>query len=249
MKRLLVPLLALALLLAACAEEEEAPAAPTLPPGATTPPAATATAAPEEAVSFATEDGVTIHGHLFGTGETAVILSHMRPNDQRAWFDFARELAAQGFAALTYDFRGYGETGGDMQLGLIDRDLTAALAFMEEQGLTRIYLVGASMGGTASLIVAAREDVAGVVAISAPVEFEGLDAEAVVADIEEPKLFVASLDDGPAYDSLSTFVQQAAEPSDDLTFEGSAHGTELLEGEHAAEFKARILDFLRQAET
>jgi alpha/beta superfamily hydrolase len=251
MKRVLIPFLALlTLALTACAgEEEEAPVTPTVPPVATAPPAATATvpAALEEAVSFVTEDGTTIRGHLFGAGDTAVILSHMRPNDQRAWFDFARELAAEGFAALTYDFRGYGETGGDKQLGLLDRDLSAALDFMEGQGFARIYLVGASMGGTASLIVAAREDVAGVVSVSAPARFEGLDADAVVADIVEPKLFIASIDDQSAYDSLRAFVQQATEPSDDLTFEGSAHGTELLEGEHAAEFKAQVLDFLAQA--
>lgn len=237
-----------ALLLMACAEDQEAPAAPTVPPGATAPPAATATApvAEGEAVSFDTEDGVTIRGHLFGTGDTAVILSHMRPNDQRAWFAFARELAEQGFTALTYDFRGYGETGGDKELGLIDRDLTAAVRYLERQGFARIYLVGASMGGTASLIVAAREDVAGVVAVSAPARFEGLEADAVVADIEEPKLFIASIDDRDAYTSLQAFSRAAGEPKDDLTFEGGAHGTELLESETAAGFKARIIQFLRE---
>jgi pimeloyl-ACP methyl ester carboxylesterase len=242
-----------ALLLAACAEEEEAAVAPTVAPEATAPPAATATVAVAEgegeAVSFDTEDGITIRGHLFGSGDTAVILSHMRPNDQRAWFDFARELADQGFTALTYDFRGYGETGGDKDLGLIDRDLTAAIAFMEERGYTRIYLVGASMGGTASLVVAAREDVAGVVAVSAPARFEGLEAGAAVANIDEPKLFIASIDDGDAFTSLQSFNQAASEPKDDLTFEGGAHGTELLESEHAAEFKARIIQFLHETES
>jgi pimeloyl-ACP methyl ester carboxylesterase len=249
MKRVLIPLLALlALLLVACGEEEEAPAAPTVPPEATAPPAATATApvAEGEAVSFETEDGVAIRGYLFGSGDTAIILSHMRPNDQRAWFDFARELADQGYTALTYDFRGYGETGGDKELGLIDRDLSAALTFMEKRGYSRIYLVGASMGGTASLIVAAREDVAGVVAVSAPARFEGLEADAAVAEIEEPKLFIASLNDRDAFTSLQAFNRAAGEPKDDLTFEGSAHGTELLEGEHAARFKARIIQFLHE---
>ena len=62
MKRVLILLLALfALLLAACAEEEEAPAART----------ATALVAEGEAVSFDTEDGITIRGHLFGDGDTA----------------------------------------------------------------------------------------------------------------------------------------------------------------------------------
>ncbi len=238
MRRVLPPFLVLVavLLLVACGEEEGAPGAAT----------ATAPVGEGEAVSFETEDGVTIRGYIFGEGDTAVILSHMRLNDQRAWFDFAGELAEQGFAVLTYDFRGYGETGGDKELGLIDRDLSAALDFMQGRGYARIYLIGASMGGTASLVVAAREDVAGVVAVSAPARFEGLAADAAVAEIEEPKLFIASIDDRDAYTSLQAFNREASEPKDDLTLEGGAHGTELLESEHAAKFKARIIQFLRE---
>ncbi len=39
-------------------------------------------------VSFATDDGLTLRGHLFGTGDSWVILSHMFPDDQTAWFPF-----------------------------------------------------------------------------------------------------------------------------------------------------------------
>ena len=50
-----------------------------------------------------------LKGWLYGDeNDTLVILSHMRPNDQRAWEPFAMELADNGYAALTFDFRGHG---------------------------------------------------------------------------------------------------------------------------------------------
>ena len=36
------------------------------------------------AVSFESTDGVALEGRLFGDGTTAVVLSHMRPADQRS---------------------------------------------------------------------------------------------------------------------------------------------------------------------
>ena len=64
-------------------------------------------------VTFQTSDGVTLRGWLWGDGRTAVVLSHMFGTNQSAWYDLARKLAAQGFVALTYDFRGVGTSGGD----------------------------------------------------------------------------------------------------------------------------------------
>jgi pimeloyl-ACP methyl ester carboxylesterase len=199
-----------------------------------------------EGVSFQTEDGLTIRGHLFGDGDTAVILCHMRPSDQSSWYPFAEELAAADYTALTFDFRGYGESGGEQELSKVDLDVEAALAAMRERGHERIYLVGASMGGTAALMVAAREEVAGVVAMSAPAQFEGLDAEELIAQVSEPKLFIASEGDASAMTSLETLFEQAAEPKEQKVFEGLAHGTKLLEEEHAQEAKAAITAFLSE---
>jgi pimeloyl-ACP methyl ester carboxylesterase len=231
------------LLLAACGGNGEEAAAPTAEPS----PTAEATAAPEDfgqPVSFTTDDGVLIDGRLFGEGGTAVILSHMYPNDQTAWFPFADELAEEDFTALTFDFRGYGDSGGDQEISEIPHDLEAALGFMRDQGFTDIYLVGASMGGSASIIVASEEDVAGVVAISAPQSFQGLEPLEVVADVSEPKLFIASEGDASAASSLELFMEQAPDPKDERVFSGSAHGTELFEGEHGQEVRDLITEFL-----
>jgi len=256
----------LALLLASCGGQDQEPrpvspdrspvASPTLPPlptpgtpsAVTTPPVATGVA-----VSFITEDNLTIKGRLFGSGETAVVFAHMYPNDQRAWWDFAAEVGGQGYAALTFDFRGYGETGGSQDIARIDRDLIAAVRHLRERDYQRVVLVGASMGGTAVLKVAARDEfdglVAGVVAVSAPESFRGLVARDDVGNIEVPVLFVASEGegDGGAVDSLESLYERASGFKERQVYSGDAHGTELLEGEHADEFKALLLDFFRTA--
>jgi len=254
----------LALFLTACGgqEKEVRPvsperspvASPTLPPlptpgtpsAVTSPPAATGVA-----ISFITEDNLTIKGRLFGSGETAVIFAHMYPNDQRAWWDFASEVGGQGYAALTFDFRGYGETGGSQDVARIDRDLIAAVRYLRERDYQRVVLVGASMGGTAALKVAAREEfdglVAGVVAVSAPESFRGLVARGDVGSIKVPMLFVASEGDGSAVDSLESLYERASGFKEQKVYSGDAHGTDLLQGEHAEEFKALLLDFFHTA--
>ena len=137
--------------------------------GATTP---LATPPPDRAgeVTFTTDDGVELKGRLFGQGSRGVVLAHMYPADQSSWWGFAQTLADEGYVALSFDFRGYGNSGGDKEIKLIDRDVRAALDFLEKQGATTVFLAGASMGGTASLKVAAKEGekLAGVVSLSAP---------------------------------------------------------------------------------
>jgi alpha-beta hydrolase superfamily lysophospholipase len=196
------------------------------------------------------EDGIVLSGRLFGpANDPVVILAHMRPNDQTAWFSFAEELSEQGFAALTFDFRGYGESEGSEDFGKLDEDLRAVISYMRDRGRTEIYLVGASMGGTTSLVVAALEQVNGVVAISPPSQFEGQDALVAVPQITAPKLFLASEADTAAALSQEEMLEAAAPPVDSELYTGNAHGTDLfdpLRSEHSAEARQRVIDFLDQ---
>ena len=196
------------------------------------------------------EDQIVLSGRLFGpANEPLVILSHMRPNDQTAWFSFAEQLAGAGFAVLTFDFRGYGESEGRQDFGKLDEDLRTAIRYMRDQGRQQIFLVGASMGGTTTLVVAAGEDVDGVVAISPPSEFEGQDALAAVPQIRAPLLFLASDDDTAAQLSLEEMLAATAPTADSELYTGNAHGTDLfdpLRSEHSDEARLRVMEFLEQ---
>lgn len=197
-------------------------------------------------VTFTTDDGVTLSGRLFGRqnkGGAGVVLAHMYPADQTGWYDYARRLADEGYMALTFDFRGYGESGGSRQIDQIDRDVAAALGEIRARGLTRVVLVGASMGGTAALMVAARQPVQGVITLSAPVEFEGLSAKDGVTKVMAPTLFIGAEDDagGPAARELGAM---APEPKEVAVFPGSDHGTDLLLGAQRDAVLARMDEFL-----
>ncbi len=192
-------------------------------------------------------DDIVLNGRLFGDEHPViVILSHMRPNDQTAWFTFAQELAAAGYAALTFDFRGYGVSQVSKDDSKLDDDLSAALRFLRERPNTKeqIFLIGASMGGTASLIVAEGEAIAGVIAISAPSEFQGHDARNAIAGIDAPLLLLASEDDTAARISLVELEEAAGGAAESEISTGDEHGTDIFTGPNAAAVRARILRFL-----
>jgi pimeloyl-ACP methyl ester carboxylesterase len=254
----------LAFLLLACGGGQATPAPPAPPPPPSEVPTATEPvspivtpvsplATPEEAappapqtVVFNTEDGLRLVGTLYGAGRpTAVILSHMYPTDQTSWTPLAELLAEHGYTALAYDFRGYGVSGGDRRVAEIDRDLQAAVAFVRSQGATKIVLVGASMGGTATIKVAAKEQPAAIVVISTPDNFQGLSVSPEeVRAIAAPKLFIGSEGDGATKPTLVMF-EQATEPKEKQVYPGSGHGTFIFDTEHGPDMTQRILDFIK----
>ncbi len=192
------------------------------------------------------QNPIVLDARVFGDGEIGVILAHMRTADQSSWFPFATELAATGdFTIMTFDFRGYGASTGEKQFERIDADLTAAYEYMRDRlKVEEIFLVGASMGGTASLVVGARVPVAGVVSISSPGQFPPLDAVETVDEIAAPKLFITSAEDVPAFRSQKEFWEAASAPRTQHIYDGNAHGTALFDGPHAVDLRARLLDFL-----
>lgn len=209
-----------------------------------------------KAVSFESRDGVPLEGRLFGDGSTGVVLSHMRPADQRSWFAFANRLADEGYLVLTYDFRGYcpgGQGGcsqGDLQVSAIWQDVLGAMDFIRSQGATTVALVGASMGGTASLVAAGQEvsDVAAVITLSAPTSIEGLDADAALLQrVDANKLFIAGVGDAAAAASAEQLYEIAPPPKGPPEIvPADDHGTDLLTGSRGEAVQRIIETYLAQ---
>ncbi len=194
------------------------------------------------AVTFRTGDGVTLSGRLFGPDDASagVVFAHMLPADQSAWFDLAADLGAMGYRALTFDFRGYcpgGDAGcsqGERDVDATPRDLQAALDFIRGKGIDDVGLVGASMGGTASLLVASREGdaIGAVVTLSAPQQISGLVAGPdVMQTVTAAKLFVAGNGDptGSAT-AAQVFYDESLQPKRYEIVTSNDHGTDLLSG-------------------
>ncbi len=84
-------------------------------------------------------------------------------------FSFAEKLAARGFVCLTFDMRGHGATGGELeQLSRQDflTDVTAAYDFLAAQpgvDASRITVIGSSFGGYMTALLSAERPVHAVV--------------------------------------------------------------------------------------
>ena len=198
----------------------------------------------DEPVRFETPDGVTIHAHLYsvpGPKRKAVILAHDGTNDQTAWKGFAEALAQRGVAALTLDFRGYGETGGKKDPQNIDKDLETAYLLLKSREYPMIYAIGSTMGATAVLEVAARRDFTGVALISAGGSEDVAGAAAV--KVTEPKLYVASKD-APKASEIDAFMSISPDPKEEFLVDGDAVGLDILEGPGGDALREKLLSFL-----
>jgi esterase/lipase len=200
-----------------------------------------------EHVSFTTSDGVLLRGHLYGRGSTGVILAHMYPADQSDWTDFARVLAAHGYQALTFDFRGFTESEGESGSEYADRDLLAAYQFLRPR-VSRIFIAGASLGSEAAIMVAAHQQVAGLICISTPTSFGGLNVEPVIHLVRAPILFVTSVNDPLVQAQPEILYKLATAPKSLEVYPGDAHGTAILHGPHAMELQSLMLRFIADNE-
>lgn len=180
----------------------------------------------EVSVPFAQQSPCrNIRGKLYGKSHKAIVLSNMDTNDQAEWDPLVNGLVTDGYMILTYAYPRH----ADDQSGTLE----AVVSFIREAGAERVILVGASRGGVASIKVAARntynEFIAGVVALSAPIEHEGVifycDQE--LCGIEIPKLLINSENDDGARDNRKMF-ELFKDSKEFLIYPGSAHGTELF---------------------
>jgi pimeloyl-ACP methyl ester carboxylesterase len=197
----------------------------------------------ETAVRFKTTDGRTLTGRLFGSSTVGVTLGHMYPSDAASWYVAAREMAKAGYMTLAFNFRGYGDSDGTKQVAKGALDVSAAGRYLEKRGASDVAFVGASMGGTASLVAADSDDALAIVAISAPTRFMGLDAAAAATTIQRPVLLMASRNDEAAFRSAQELGRALPNP-DTKIYDGDAHGTNLLDARPEA--IDEIVSFLKR---
>lgn len=215
---------------------------PSVAPTPTTP------AVPARTVHFTTSDHVQLAGLLYGHGKTMVICSHMLRSTKNIWSDsgIPQRLAVLGYQVLAYDFRGNGDSAPPVDTSLLDVDLRAAVAFARQQGATKIVLMGASMGGTASLKVAAEEQVTAVISLSGPQDFTVSVSDAEVKGIKAAKLFMASENDDPYATDARHMYEIANAPKAIHIYPGAAHGTEIFGGDNGDDPAQRVLHFISQ---
>jgi pimeloyl-ACP methyl ester carboxylesterase len=108
-------------------------------------------------VTFTTDDGLRLVGEERGSPDAPlVLLLHGGGQTRHAWARNAARLQGEGYCVVSYDSRGHGDSDwspeGDYALLTFGRDL---LAVLRELGRPAA-LVGASLGGTSSLVAASQ---------------------------------------------------------------------------------------------
>ncbi|MBG0831522.1 alpha/beta fold hydrolase [Planomonospora sp. ID67723] len=132
-------------------------------------------------VSF-TADGVRCAGYLYLPADhgpvPCVVLCHGFSGTMDRLSDYAERFVAAGLAALVFDYRGFGESGGEpRQVPDIDGqlvDVRAAVAFArahERIDPDRVMLWGNSLGGAHAITVAADDP--RITAVVAQIPFNG----------------------------------------------------------------------------
>jgi pimeloyl-ACP methyl ester carboxylesterase len=108
-----------------------------------------------EPVTFQGADGVAIAGDAYGDpAHPPVILLHGGGQTRHAWGRTAAELAGHGWRAYSLDLRGHGDSGwspdGKLHVQVLAADLLAVMDALARP----VALVGASLGGMTSMLVA-----------------------------------------------------------------------------------------------
>lgn len=196
---------------------------------------------------FPTTDGSTLVGVVLGSGPTGLVLAHQLGSDLCEWLPQAREFARRGYRVLVFDFAGFGDSrpGPDSR---VDNDVIAATAELRRRGAERVVLIGSSMGGTAVLAAATRirPPVAGVVSLSGPSGYGGVESGEAMARLRVPVLFVVGADDRH-FTEQARAMHRAARVADKrlLVVPGGGHGTSLVEfGSDAPRVLAAVRRFV-----
>lgn len=104
-------------------------------------------------------DNIPLNGWFIDSPGTKTVLVMHGSNsvrDNYIGMEVSRALVQQGYDVFTFDFRGHGESGGDIgSLGALEtRDISGALAYLKSRGVTEVGAFGLSMGAAAELLAA-----------------------------------------------------------------------------------------------
>ncbi|WP_369231803.1 alpha/beta hydrolase [Streptomyces sp. R21] len=173
-------------------------------------------------VTFKDTEGNDVGGYETGTGTTGIVLSHMRGTDVCSWVPAADELAGDGYRVLAVD-----SSGSEVP------EIEGATARLRAHGAKKIILMGASKGGTASLVAASKiaPKAAAVVSLSGPGLYNSMDATEAVPKLTMPVLFVAAKGDGQFADDAKEMDRLAKKSRGEKLqmVSGAAHGNGILD--------------------
>jgi pimeloyl-ACP methyl ester carboxylesterase len=165
---------------------------------------------------FAAADGLSLSADCWGSPDgVPVLLCHGGGQTRFAWGGTAEALAREGWYAISLDLRGHGTSDwspdGRYHFHAFADDVAAIAATFEQ----RPVLVGASLGGIASLIAATRTEpsvAAALVLVDIATKMEREGAERILTFMTARPEGFASLDE--AADAIAAYNPNRDRPKD-----------------------------------
>ncbi|MFH0954644.1 MAG: alpha/beta fold hydrolase [Candidatus Micrarchaeota archaeon] len=192
-------------------------------------------------VSFQTKDGVVIVADfLTSDSSKAVILVHQLGSSKEAFSVLADLFNENGFAVLSLDLRGHGESAGKKSLSSPERltpadfqdmnwDLSGARNFLTKKGFSEFYIVGASIGANLAIIFPSEnEGFKAAVALSPGEDYKSLQPLSFAEKTAVPTLLVASSDDSYSFESCQKLDAVFAAEHEFYRLQNVGHGTYML---------------------
>lgn len=183
----------------------------------------------------------------------------MLGTSREVWGDLPTKLQDKGFSVLALDLRGHGRSTqkgsettnyqdfSDSDWKSLPLDLVAAKKFLRNQlGLeTRVYLVGASIGANASLILASQDpEIKGIVLLSPGEIYHNLATyEAATSYQDRPALVVSSQEDTQSFEPSQKIASLIGDRAVFMGESNAGHGNKMLTTDPT--LVSRIIDFLQ----
>lgn len=188
-----------------------------------------------------------------GRGRTVVVLVHQTDGGGLCgWLPFAARIASvPGQTALAFDLCGYGDAvcSGDNSAATRQvAQVRLAIGFAESRlRARRIVLVGASMGGSLTVLTSALDTrVDAAVDLSGPDEWRDVRVSRRAHDVRVPLLVAMADDEGAEAVAAARGTAAAAAPGSTFVGAPSGHGYELLEdaGGAPTSVAGRVLEWI-----
>ncbi len=151
---------------------------------------------------------------------------------------------------MAFDFAGFGASSRPQQRTYLE-DIRTVVSYLRDRGTPRVVVMGASMGATMVIVATAAitPPVDGVIALSPPLTFSGVNAEKAAPSLRAPALFVAGDDDGD-YEVYARQINQATpvELRNLIVVSAPQHGIQFVAADtpEAAQVRTAIETFLAQ---
>ena len=204
-----------------------------------------------ERVVFTSEDGVLLVGSYYkpriGTSNStpSVILLHMLGMDRSTWDKFAQELSQNGYAVLSVDLRGHGESIKQANHTIsyqsfmpknfknMTLDVKAAKKYLIEgrkANPNQISIIGASIGANLALNYAASDhSIKSVILLSPGLNYRGISTLDAIMKYKNPIYIVTAEDDSESAKDSKILCEKITCAENLKIFENTnVHGTDML---------------------